>query len=232
MPRQPYLRVVPHQRGAKIDIGTHVLRQRPELQNLIGDCLLSWPFVEAEMAVLLGQLLGAENQAAMAVFQSMRRSQSQREAISEAARYALESQDQELLNAILNVHKSIEAERNALAHGHFGTSTKLPDDLIWQTTNDYLTFRAYTALRRSSWNDEIHQQLLESIWVYRLNDLKTILEDIRQLAHTWFDFLEYVQAHKLLSEKASESYRLLCDRPRIAQELKKLRREKTPEAPT
>ncbi|WFU80942.1 hypothetical protein QA645_42145 [Bradyrhizobium sp. CIAT3101] len=231
MPRQPYLRVVPHPKGAKIDIGTHVLQQRPELQAVIGDCLLSWPFVEAEMAVLLGLLIGAENQAAMAVFQSMRRSQAQREAISEAARYAISPQDQELLSAILNVHKSAEAERNALAHGHFGTSTKLPNDLIWQTTNDYLTFRAQMALTNATWSDETHQSLLASIWVYTLKDLKMIEQDIKHLAHMWFDFLKYLQAHKRNTKKASELYSQLCGRPRIAQELRILRQKNNPSVP-
>jgi hypothetical protein len=150
MPRQPYLGVVRQPKGAKIDFGTHVLRARPELQVIICDCLLAWPFVEAEMAVLLGQLLGAENAAAMAVFQAMRRSLSQREAISEAARYALDQQDQELLSAILNIHKAVEGERNSLCHGHFGTSTRLPEALIWQTTNDYITFRAHMSLKSNN----------------------------------------------------------------------------------
>jgi hypothetical protein len=50
---------------------------------------MSWAPVEAEMALLLGHLLKADNAAALAVFQSLRRSSAQREAISEAARFAL-----------------------------------------------------------------------------------------------------------------------------------------------
>jgi hypothetical protein len=88
-----------------------------------------WPPAEAEMALVLGLLLGAENAAAMAVFQSLRRSSSQREAIAEAGKIRLPPSDQDLLNAVLNVHKSIEAERNALAYGHFGMYSELKDSL-------------------------------------------------------------------------------------------------------
>jgi hypothetical protein len=101
---------------------------------------MAWPHVEAEMAVLFAQLLGADNAAALAVFQALRRSSAQRDAISEAAKVSLNDTDQELLSAVLNAHASVETERNALCHGHFGTSTKMPDGLIWMTTNDYPQF--------------------------------------------------------------------------------------------
>src|ERR1700724_3338471 len=140
MSRQPYLNLIPRPSGAKYDIGTRSIGTRPDLEKIIGHCLMAWPHIEAEMALVLGQLLGAQRDAALAVFQSLRRSSAQRDAISEASKASLSEADQELLSAVLSVHKSIEAERNALAHGHFGTSTALPDALIWMNTNDFVSF--------------------------------------------------------------------------------------------
>jgi hypothetical protein len=132
MSRQPYLSVVRAPRGSKIDIGSHVLGQRPKLQSIICDCLLSWPFVEGEMSVIFGCLLNTDNAAAVAVYQTLRRSTNQRDAIISAANASLVPQDSELIEAVLLANRSIEADRNAFAHGCFGTSTKLENDLVWQ----------------------------------------------------------------------------------------------------
>jgi hypothetical protein len=233
MPRQPYMRVVPQPKGAKIDVGTHVIGSRPELENQIAHCLMAWPHVEAEMALFLGQLLGAQNVAALAVFQALRRSSSQREAISEAAKATLNDEDQEILSAVLNFHKSIEAERNALSHGHFGTSTKLPDDFIWMTTKDYIAARSpYEFGSPPRWDDEAHAKLLQSVWVYRKSDLTKILQDMKELAHIWFNLRRYAQAERKTADKRAELYHQLCDEPHIAQELLKLRRAKNPSGNT
>ena len=72
-----------------MDIGIRAISQRPEHFAVVGKCLAAWPHVEAEMALMLGQLLGADNTAVMAVFQALRRSSVQRDAILEAARVSL-----------------------------------------------------------------------------------------------------------------------------------------------
>jgi hypothetical protein len=126
MPRKPFKPFADRNPGGRIDIGTRTLTERPALLTLVGKCLTAWPHIEAEMALVLGQLLGAHNSdAAMAVFQALRRSSAQRDAIFEAGR-ALHPTDRDLLSAVLNVHKSVEAERNALAHGHLGTYSFMP----------------------------------------------------------------------------------------------------------
>lgn len=231
MPRQPYLSIVPLSKGTAIDVGSKSIGQRPELETIIGNCLLVWPHVEAEMALLLGQLLGAENAAALAVFRAIRHSRTQREAISEAAAVAVSAVDQELITAILNVHKSIELERNALTHGHFGTSSKITDGILWMNTNDYVAIRArITIAKDSALDDARYSDLLSRIWVYRSSDLKTIFEDMKELADIWYNLIVFLQTDSG-SQLRADRYRVLCDRPHVAQELVKLRREKTPPTP-
>jgi hypothetical protein len=121
MPRQRYLKVVSNpQRKALLDFNLNTTSDRSELHALVGDCLLAWPYVEAEMAVVLAELLRAENEPAVAVFQTIRRSSAQRDCISVATLASHDQQATELVGAILNITKSVEASRNALAHGHFG----------------------------------------------------------------------------------------------------------------
>jgi hypothetical protein len=174
MPRKPYLSLVGRRRGKgdeAVRIGTEAAHERPELQRIIGGCLMSWPFVETELALLLGRLLGSPNEAAIAVFQLIRRSTTQRDAILEAGRYTLNSDDQELLIAVMNLVKPVEAERNALAHGHFGVSSLLPKDLLWQDTVDYLAHRTNVTLRgQLGWDKDKHDSIMKTFFVYTKAD--------------------------------------------------------------
>jgi hypothetical protein len=179
----------------QIDVGTKSIGQRPELEAMIAQCLMCWSHIEAEMALVLGQLLGAQNAVALAVFQSLRQSRTQREVISAAAKVALNETDQTLLAAILSVHNSIEKERNNLAHGHFGTSTKVMDGILWMHTNSYVAIRAnITLAERPQWDDARHHELLSSIWVYKIEDLTKISDDMKTLAVVWYDFIAYLRA--------------------------------------
>jgi hypothetical protein len=141
MPRQPYVNIVPSTAPVNLTVGTDAIGKRPELEKLVGDCLIAWPHVEAEMALYLGELLGTVTASTLAVFQALRRSSGQREAVLAAGRIELDDRDLELLEAILTVHKATETERTALAHGHFGISESVPDGLIWMNATDYVEIR-------------------------------------------------------------------------------------------
>lgn len=233
MPRQPYLKLVRNTRGTKFEVGSKALGQRPALQARIGDCILAWTFVEAEMALVLAILLQGESNASVAVFQTLRRSTSQRAALIAAAEASLSPTDIELSSALLAFHASVESERNALCHGCFGTSTKLPNDLIWQTSANYLKFRSHFAFKGiNSWNDAMHLQLMESLSVYRLKDIQAIYREIDDLAHSWFSFGAYIQSHRLNPQTSPQLYAQLCGQPRIAQELKTLRQKNVHEEPS
>jgi hypothetical protein len=227
MPRQPFKPFADRNRGGQIDIGTRAITQRPELFALVGKCLVSWPHIEAEMALVLGALLGADNAAALAVFQTLRRSSAQRDAILEAAKAALHGTDQELITATLNVHKSIEAERNALAHGHLGIYSLMPDGIVWMATADYTAFKATIVLQGDTRHtDERRDQLNSCLSYYKAPDLQSIADDIEMVGWLWSDMIAYLR--ELRPERRAELYHQLCNQPRIAQELEKLRREKTP----
>jgi hypothetical protein len=147
MPRQPYHRVSPNTPASGLVMGTYMRGKRSGLELLIGQCIMSWPPVETAMAMILAHLIGAKDAAAMAVFHHLRRSASQREAVMEAAQIVLNPTELELLTALLNVHKSIEGERNALAHGYFGVAEDLPDAVLWLSTNDYVALKGAISMR-------------------------------------------------------------------------------------
>jgi hypothetical protein len=182
------------------------------------------------MAVLLGHLLGADNEGAVAVFQILRRSSAQRDAIYAAARSVLSPEHLELLSALLNVHKAIEPERNALAHGHFGICDELPNDLLWQDANDIVQLRNRFHMEEGFEFDEREAaDHVAKTYVYRAADLERIREEIRMLWHLWFDIREYLRYFGEGPSTANAAqYLQLCDRPRIALELAQIRRGNTP----
>jgi hypothetical protein len=230
MPRQPFKPFADRNRGGHLDIGTQAIGQRPELEAVIGKCLMAWPHAEAEMALLLGQLLGASNAAALAVFQALRRSSAQRLAISEAANATLDSTDLELLNAVLNAHKAIEANRNDLCHGHFGVYSNLPDGILWYATGDYIAFKASMTLAGDARHDDIKRDKLYSkLYYYKKPDLDSIYNNINQIAWIWYEMINYLREKS--PRPRAELYRQLCDRPHIAQGLETLRRKNIPPTP-
>jgi hypothetical protein len=183
---------------------------------------MAWPIVEIEMAMILGHLLGTKNAATIAVFEQLRRSSAQRDAIMAATNVVLEERDREIISASLNAHKAIESERNAFAHGHFGLSSILPDAFVWMSSADYAPTRSSIVLtRRTPTTNEI----LRKVYVYRSDDLKNVFEDIEWLLNYWVSFLEYLRIPPHKVGASGEQYRQLCDQPRIARELVILRQK-------
>jgi hypothetical protein len=164
------------------------------------------------MTLTLGALLEVNNDVAFALFNSLRRSSGQRDAIAEAARASsLEPEELELITALLNVHKSIEAERTALAHGHFGIVDELSDGVIWEAANDYIHFQASMTLgpTAANYNEEKHRRLVQTLFVYRDSDLNQMIADFAWLGQYWSDFIAY-HGTKNDSEKRAVLYRRLC----------------------
>lgn len=231
MPRQPFLPFLLNNRDGQFNVGPQALQQRPEIELLIANCMMAWPPTEAEMAMLLAHLLGAEqSEAALAVFQSLRRSSAQKEAIREAAAVTLSDADQELLNAIIAAHSAIEKQRNALAHGHFGTYSLLTDGVVWMETKSFLDTKIKGELGHQTMTAEFLTEMYSNVSIYKAPDVAAIFEDIKDIADIWNKFIHYLRVHQSLP-LSTGLYRQLCERPRIALELAKHRRGNSPPTP-
>jgi hypothetical protein len=232
MPRKPYLSLVPNPQRGEIYFGTDFADERPKLQALIAKCILAWSYVEAEMAVLLGEVLRAETPASVAVFQTLRRTATQAASILAGANAALQSEQIELVSAVLNITKAVSSERAALAHGHFGISSKLPDDLIWQDTKNYVSFRTYVSLEKGRWDTNKHNEVFMATFVYQEDDFVTLHKSIYDLHAIYFDLIDYLQSPRLQPETTLSRYSKLCNQPQIAQALAQIRQKNTPLAPS
>jgi hypothetical protein len=226
MPRQPFAPFyIPNPLGS-IAVGTTVLGTRPKLETIVAKCLMAWPIAESEMALFLGQLLGIGNEPAVAVFQTLRRATAQRDAIEAAAKVALNTVDFELVTAMLNVHKSAEAERTALSHGHFGTSDMLPDGLLWMTTRDYVEIKVKMA-GDVVLHAALRQELISRMFVYKENDLQLIYGEIADCANMWSQGVNYLRSR---APRRAELYHRLSNQLRIAPVLARIRQKNTPSA--
>jgi hypothetical protein len=230
MARQPFSYLRAKYPGGDIAIGTFALGERPKLESIIAKCLMAWPVAESELALTLGQLLGIGSEPALAVFSTLRRSTAQRDAVAAAAEVALKDSpdDLKLLTAMLDVHKSTEAERTALSHGHFGIYDKLPDAILWMTTADYVQLKAKRHLALHAFTEEMKTDLFSRIFVYREDDLAKIYDDIACCAAMWPHAINWLHSH---SRQREVLYRQLCEQTRIAQALTKPRRKNTHEVP-
>jgi hypothetical protein len=129
MARQPYLPTY-----SKLDawsIGFDALDRKPEFAKIIALIIARWSYVDHNMGSLLAILLGTPSAAAMEVFLSLRRSSAQREALQAAAKVTLSGNELVAFEALMILYKSLESQRNDLAHGCFGDSEKLEDAIFW-----------------------------------------------------------------------------------------------------
>jgi hypothetical protein len=166
-----------------------------------------------------------DSSAMLSVFQILRRSSSQRDAISQAASTSLDLTQQELLSAILNVHRTIEADRNDLVHGLLGSCDDIKDGILWLQATDQMILRLRFHLEPGfAFDSEVSNDLAQMTFLYRKSDLERIQENVKELWNIWFKFMRIAQ-YPTASE---EELRQLCDQPRIAQELARMRRKNTP----
>jgi hypothetical protein len=226
MPRQ---RLPGQHRDGGWVLGPGAISDQPSLAAIIGRCLGLWTDVELQMAILLSILLktdtAAATDAAIAVYLVLRRSTPRYDALKAAGDATLAPKDRELLGAVLRVHQAAEAERNALAHGSYGSHPNMPESILWIDTSDIAHFIT-SMLRRESKTGTRHtandEKLLgRKLSHYTAKDLEAIYAQILQAHQTVFNFSAYLRTSK--PEIRDEQYGQLCSSPPIREALRALR---------
>jgi hypothetical protein len=128
MPRQKLSSVPPAPRTDLV-IGNAAIGKRPRVEAAIMQCIMAWQHLEAQVSTCLAFLLKTDNDAALAVFHSVRRASAQYNALTEAASVTLDSLNKTLLEAFIDVTRSTEKHRNALVHGHYGHTDDIRDGI-------------------------------------------------------------------------------------------------------
>jgi hypothetical protein len=224
--RQPYL---PAFAKCGYSIGAGAINVRPEFVAAIGRCVAFWSFVEHQLAVLLGVVLKAENEAAIAVFAKLRRSSNQKETVEVAARIALDQQTQRLLSAILAVYRSVEAQQNDIVHGCWGVIGDRADLATWVAAEHHSVWNTKVLTSEDKGIHVGHEDLRGRLFVYTLKDLDEIFLSMSELWTILFDFVGYVRgsvAPGMYKLTGAELFGHLSNLPRIKEALAHLDRRR------
>jgi hypothetical protein len=137
MPPKPFLKHPAVRRAKRQTVtepkwamGSDHRMERPEHIIKIGECLTYWPEVETQMALFLAALTRANALSTVAVYSILRRHTGKSEAIKAAVSVTLDKIGEELVAAILSYTKSVEGQRNDLAHDLWGILALTPDSIL------------------------------------------------------------------------------------------------------
>jgi hypothetical protein len=218
--RKPFL---PAHAGKSWGIGFDVAQQRPELVQIIGGCVTSWPFVEHHLALVLGRILGSNTDAALAMFASLRAFRAQQDAITAAAQVTLREEEQEVVQAMLGIVRTAQKMRDDLAHGHWGVCDELTDSLIWVEAKYHGPWNAQAILKGPG-TGPTHEDLARHFFLYTKADLLEAQQGIRIAWRTVFDVHGYLQNKATGKPSSAFSLEALRAQPAMREALSRKKR--------
>ena len=137
----------------------------------------------------------------------------------------------ELYRAIADFHTSVETQRNDLAHGSFGVMDDMPEAVLWMESRHVADFVLdfWNKIEHSTptgppiptsqkERDQIRQQNLDRMFVYRPKDVETLLIDIERLWRTLGSFIYFLR-----NSRPTEIYQQLVDEPHVKAALANIR---------
>lgn len=204
--------------------GVGYVEDRPAAAQIIARIITAWADIEVQCARLLAELMGTNIPATAAVFGSLRSGRAQHDALNAAAKTVLNEADYDLFSAHMVRRSSLEKERNDLAHGCFGVSVAIPDDVIWVSQTDFLTFDA-----DRQHNPEAAKVFRSKQAVYELGTLERIAQEITEFHNQLGTYRGYLFArHDGPAKSAFRAHRYpqLCNQPHIGPALHRIRTEK------
>lgn len=162
-------------------MASFVIEQMPEVAQIVGRITVNWSGVDLQMSLLLGSLIGVENEAAVAVFLSLKNHRAQRDALIAAADRRIKGELRLGFDALIAIHKRLDKQRNDVVHGVWGIAEKTPDGIIWSSLQDHanMLIRDYHNFRpgNSPKLDRAHE-ITKDCFVIRYSDLEELNEFI------------------------------------------------------
>jgi len=175
-----------------------------------------WSYVDNEVGGLFGILLGIDSEAVHRVFLILRRWSHQKEALDAAAEGKLSNDEMNVYRALIAEYRSLEAQRNKLAHGCFGVCPDDEDLLFVISVNHHVLWQADILPKHLKGNIRVdsHEGLKQHMYVYRISDLQSLYCQMEQLWWDMFYFNGYLRDPQN-SGRVSE-FRKLFESPRVS----------------
>jgi hypothetical protein len=223
MPKQPFL---PKYSKAEVTYGPGNIKNRPKIAEAVGRCIMTWSYVDWQMAMLLAAMMKANSEASVAIFLTLRNARAQRDVLAAAAEMTLTGSDKETFDAIMILYGSLQSTRADLAHGIFGDISQAPDDVMaWIETKklskDWIDrFHSPSAPDTSRlYADKSAQK--QASYVYKLSDLQQLENDTMELWSIVFSFTS--KLNWPVSELAQTTLQKLCSAPQMVRALSQIR---------
>lgn len=219
MARQPFL---PKYKNKPTSMGADSIERLPKVAELVGRITINWSWVDLQLSLALGSLLGIENAASVAVFLSLRNNRAKRDALQAAAEKTLIAELKEIFNAILNIHDELDKQRNAYVHCVWGRSDATCDGIIWSSLQDHanLLINDYHLEKIGKLvSKDRSTQITKDYFTVKYKDLEKLNNDIIKLARIIGNF----HAHLRYKDKTAgkNAYKNLLNEPMIQKALNK-----------
>lgn len=163
--------------------GPETLNLYPELAAKIGGIVASWSHVENNFALLFIMLIGAQSDAAMAMYQALEGSTAKDASLKAAAENALDEDRLRIFLAVRKVVKRVARQRNNVVHGLIGHCPDLADAFVIVSQRAvqkqmFLLFIKQHDLTQNpkAMRDEATKLFRKEAYVYKSRDFDEILE--------------------------------------------------------
>ena len=231
MPRQPFL---PKYLKSDLFYGPGHIPTKPKIAEAVGRCIMTWSYVDWQMAMLLAALMKANSEASVAIFLTLKNARAQREVLVAAADMTLTGTDRQIFDAIMLLYASLQSQRADIAHGIFGYIPDSGDDVVpWIETKNLSRdwIDKFHRPKQPDLSDEPDSKLAQKRFssIYKLADFGRLEYEIRDLWSTAFYFTSHVKnPGSPLNEKLLETQ---CASPQMAQALSQMRNQKNNPSP-
>ena len=223
MPKQPFL---PKYSKSNLTYGPGNIKNRPKIAEAVGRCIMTWSYVDWQMAMLLAAMMKANSEASIAIFLTLKNARAQREVLVAAAEMTLSGPPREMFDAIMLLYGSLQSQRADLAHGMFGDISSTSDGVMaWiETKNlskDWIErFHGPNPKNTPLEQDDRLAQKRAS-YVYTLSDLERLENDIMELWGIAFAFA--TKLNNPDSPRAATTLETLCSVPQMERALSQIR---------
>jgi hypothetical protein len=112
---------------AKILFRPEALADKPQMAIRVSEIFATWSKIEQMLSLVLVQVLGAEENPAIAMYEVLTSQHLRLLTLDAAAKTALSQEDYQAFVAVMAVVKRVQAPRNQLAHWIWGICEQRPD---------------------------------------------------------------------------------------------------------
>jgi hypothetical protein len=113
-----------------IHFGPDIVLREPEIASAAMNVIANFAEVESAMGGLLAVMLSGASSPVVAMYNSLKASGVQREALKSVAQDVLDNKCYKLFSAIVKIYETCTVERNKIAHWTWGYADEIPNALL------------------------------------------------------------------------------------------------------